>query len=194
MTGPSNQPSKHGAVLLAAGRGSRLSEHTEHLPKAILPIGPISANNKTETCFLRRQIGLLTYFNVDPIVVVIGYMQERVRAQLQEWAPQVRISVNPTPEIETSGSLHSLQFAIREHRELIDGSRQSLYMDADIVYHRDVLGLLSWHDSHWGLQPRKRSSWSLSISLLSMKPTCLESGLVCLPPPAKAQSRNERCL
>jgi len=130
---------KHAAVLLAAGRGSRLSEHTEHLPKAILPIGPRSASDKTETCFLRRQVELLEHFKVDPIVVVIGYMHELMRAELAAWAPRVRITINPTPEIETSGSLHSLQYALREHRDLLDGSRQTLYMDADIVYHRDVL-------------------------------------------------------
>jgi len=49
------------------------------------------------------------------------------------------VAINPTPEIETSGSLHSVQFAMRSEHGLLDGTRQTLVMDADIVYHRDVL-------------------------------------------------------
>ena len=37
------------AVILAAGRGSRLHEHTHEIPKALLPIGPRALNDKTKT-------------------------------------------------------------------------------------------------------------------------------------------------
>ena len=48
------------AVILAAGRGSRMGERTSAYPKALLPIGPRSLHDATETNFLRRQVELLT--------------------------------------------------------------------------------------------------------------------------------------
>ena len=52
-------PAAYQAVILAAGRGSRLHEHTHDMPKALLPIGPRSLRDTTETNFLRRQVDLL---------------------------------------------------------------------------------------------------------------------------------------
>ena len=43
------------AIILAAGRGSRLGGRTGAWPKALLPIGPRSKADDTETSFLRRQ-------------------------------------------------------------------------------------------------------------------------------------------
>ncbi len=131
--------SAYEAIILAAGRGSRLSEETDERPKAILPIGPRSAIDKTETSFLRRQIECLRELGVERVCVVIGYRRELVEREIKAWAPWVKTVVNPTPEIQTSGSLHSFQFAIRSPHGFMDGTRQTLLMDADIVYHRDVL-------------------------------------------------------
>jgi hypothetical protein len=38
-----------------------------------------------------------------------------------------------------SGSLHSLQFAVKSPHGILDGSRATLVLDADIVYHPDAL-------------------------------------------------------
>ncbi|MBX3248725.1 MAG: NTP transferase domain-containing protein [Myxococcales bacterium] len=127
------------AVILAAGRGSRLSEETDERPKAILPIGPRGAADQEETSFLRRQIELLRELGVERVVVVVGYRRDMIAAEVERWAPWVKLVVNPTPEIQTSGSLHSFQFASRSEHGVLDGTRQTLLMDADIVYHRDVL-------------------------------------------------------
>lgn len=128
------------AVILAAGRGSRLSDRTAEVPKALLPIGHRGSDDPVETTFLRRQVELLKEAGVDRVVVVIGYAGHQIADELAEWASWVRIVENPTPDIQTSGSLHSFQFAIRSEHGVLDGSRQTLLMDADITYHRDVLG------------------------------------------------------
>jgi choline kinase len=127
------------AVILAAGCGSRLGEHTQEMPKALLPIGPRALDDATETNFLRRQVELLRDAGVDQIVIVIGSLREMIIAAVADWEVSVQLVVNPTPDIGTSGSLHSFQFAARSPYGLLDGRRQTLLMDADIVYHRDAL-------------------------------------------------------
>jgi len=129
------------AVILAAGQGSRLHEHTKEIPKALLPIGPRSLDDSTETTFLRRQIELLHEQGVEQIVVVVGSLREMIEQDVSAWNAPVKLVVNPTPEISTSGSLHSFQFAAHSEHGILDGSKQTLMMDADIVYHRDALRL-----------------------------------------------------
>jgi choline kinase len=130
------------AVILAAGRGSRLAEHTREMPKALLPIGPRSRADRTETSFLRRQVDLLAAEGVAQIVIVVGSLKEMIIEDVARWDVPVQLVVNPTPDIGTSGSLHSLQFAMHASIGVLDGSKQTLFMDADIVYHRAVLATL----------------------------------------------------
>lgn len=130
------------AVILSAGRGVRLAEKTDEIPKALLPIGPRSPSDPTETCFLRRQIELLQELGVDQIVVVVGYLRQQLAEALAAWAPRVQLVVNPAPDITASGSLDSFQCAARSDCGILDGTKQTLLMDADIVYHPRVLQLL----------------------------------------------------
>jgi choline kinase len=130
------------AVILAAGRGSRLGNRTGEIPKAMLPLGPRSTKDSTETCFLRRQIEVLKAAGVDQVTVVVGYLREAILRGLEDWKLGVDVALNPTPEIQTSGSLHSLQFAMNSGKGILDGTKQTLFMDADIVYDRRVLKLL----------------------------------------------------
>lgn len=130
------------AVILAAGRGSRLAEHTREVPKALLPIGPRSRTDATQTNFLRRQVELLRELSVRDIVVVVGCLREQIFEAAEHWDVPLHFVVNPTPDMGTSGSLHSFQFATRSPHGVLDGTRQTLLMDGDIVYHRDVLARL----------------------------------------------------
>ncbi len=135
------------AVILAAGRGSRISSETSGVPKALLPIGPRTLNDDTETTFLRRQVELLAELGVEQVVTVVGYLREQIIAELGQWAPHVQVVVNPTADMSTSGSLHSFQFAANAGLKILDGTVHTLLMDADIVYHRHVLqGLLETPD------------------------------------------------
>lgn len=127
------------AVILAAGRGSRLASHTRELPKALLPIGPRSAQDRRETNFLRRQVELLTGLGVAEIVVVVGTLRDVIEEEVRRERLPVELVDNPTDDMSTSGSLHSFQFAVRSHHGILAGTHQTLLMDGDIVYDRRVL-------------------------------------------------------
>lgn len=136
---PVKFPVPYQAVILAAGRGSRLAEHTQELPKALLPIGPRSLSDSVETNFLRRQVEILDALGVSDIVIVVGILRDRIEAAARTWPVQVRLVTNPTVDSSDSGSLHSFQFAIESKHGVLDGSRQTLLMDGDIVYDRRAL-------------------------------------------------------
>lgn len=127
------------AVILAAGRGSRLGPTTQEYPKALLPIGPRSKSDPTETSFLRRQAELLLGLGVEQVVVVVGYHREQIVGAASSWGLPLQFVVNPTPEIMDSGSLHSFQFAQRAGLGVLDGTRQTLLLDADIAYEPRLL-------------------------------------------------------
>jgi len=57
------------AIILAAGLGLRLGQHTKDIPKALLDL-----NGKS---ILERQISLLREYGVNEIFVVIGYQREK---------------------------------------------------------------------------------------------------------------------
>jgi L-glutamine-phosphate cytidylyltransferase len=127
------------AVILAAGRGSRMGDQAREFPKPLLPIGPRSLEDPTETNFLRRQVELLDELGVEQIVIVVGSLKELVLEAIGQWNVEVQTVVNPTPDIGTSGSLHSFQYAIRSPHAVLNGDKQTLLLDADIVYHKDAL-------------------------------------------------------
>lgn len=130
------------AVILAAGRGSRLHEHTTETPKALLPIGPRSMQDETQTTFLRRQVELLHQLGVEQIIVVVGTLREKIERDFAAWNAPVIVVVNPTPDMGTSGSLHSFQFAVHSGQGVLDGTKQTVLLDADIVYAREALTCL----------------------------------------------------
>jgi choline kinase len=139
------------AVILAAGLGSRLHEQAKAMPKALLPLGPRSRTDATETCFLRRSIELLLKADVEEIVVVVGWQRDQIVAAVEDWRLPVTLVVNPTPDIGESGSLHSLQFAVRSGHGVLDGRMQTLVMDADIVYHSRAIAALIEAPEHSSL-------------------------------------------
>ncbi len=59
------------AIILAAGKGSRLGKLTENIPKGMLKIG-----DKT---LIERQIEIYRNCNVDDITIVTGYKSEKIQ-------------------------------------------------------------------------------------------------------------------
>lgn len=64
------------AIILAAGRGSRLHFYTKRIPKCLLKIGSFS--------ILERQILALQKYNIRDIVVVGGYKIEKIKRVLEK--------------------------------------------------------------------------------------------------------------
>lgn len=108
------------AIILAAGRGSRLGSKADGRPKALLKIG-----GRT---MIEHQLEALSSEGVGPVTVVIGHEGDQIRAALGE---SVEYVVNE--RYEETNSLYSLWLA----REVL--SDEVLLLNSDLFFHPRIL-------------------------------------------------------
>ena len=85
-----------GAVLLAAGSGSRMG----HRPKSLLELGGVP--------LIRRQLIALSGAGVDEVVVVLGHYADRIEEVVKEFP--VTLVRNPDPD---AGQISSLRLGLQ---------------------------------------------------------------------------------
>jgi choline kinase len=132
------------AIILAAGRGERLSA-VSSTPKPLLSL----SGRAGDSCFLDMHLRSLAHHGVKEVVIVGNATTARapLRSILQLAGKlNVRMVVNPTDDLSTSGSAHSLWHAMHHASGLLDGQRRVVFMDADVVYDDDVFARLAAAD------------------------------------------------
>lgn len=115
------------AIILAAGRGSRLAQHNpEGDPKCLMEFGGRS--------LLARHLDLLYRLGIRQVDLVVGYEADRIIDHIGTLAsrPDVAFHFNPRYEM---GSVLSLWAA----QETLNSGKPVLVMDADVLYHPDIL-------------------------------------------------------
>lgn len=122
------------AIILAAGRGSRLAEHNpEGLPKCLMEFGGRS--------LLARHLDILYQLGIRQADLVVGYEADRIIDHVGTLAsrPDVAFHFNPRYEL---GSVLSLWAA----EETLQAGVPVLVMDADVLYHPAILQRLTRTD------------------------------------------------
>jgi choline kinase len=116
-------PHRPTAVILAAGPGSRLLPHTAHTPKCLTEIGgqPI----------LRHQIAALRECGIHDIVIVVGYLADKIRARVDS-----SIALVENREYATTNSSYSLWLA----RNFLRGG--FIHLNSDLLFEPDLLRAL----------------------------------------------------
>ena len=104
------------AVLLAAGRGSRLGSLTEETPKCLLPVAG--------RCLLDRQLDALNTAGVTDITVVAGFQAARVESHVAGRCRVIRNEVWATTN--SVASLHLAAPYVRGHA--------FIFQNADVLY------------------------------------------------------------
>ncbi len=115
------------AIILAAGRGSRLAEHNpQGRPKCLMDIGGRS--------LLARHLDLLQQLRIRRVDLVVGYEADQIieHVGLLLSRPEVAFHFNPRFQ---QGSVISLWAA---QDTLLQGG-DTLLMDADVLYHPAIL-------------------------------------------------------
>jgi choline kinase len=112
------------AVILAAGVGKRLWPVTQHRPKCLIEFGGRS--------LLRRYLDALAGVGIPQAVIVVGYKQDLIRAHVGSGVSGVAVRYLVNDDFQR-GSIGSLWKARPELNEDV------LIMDADVLFHRDIL-------------------------------------------------------
>jgi choline kinase len=118
------------AIILAAGRGSRLAEHNPggH-PKCLMEFGGRS--------LLNRHLEILNQLGIRNLDLEIGYEADRIIDHVGTlfFRPDVAFHYNPRYE---QGSVLSLLAA----RDTLESGQPVIVMDADVLYHPGILQAL----------------------------------------------------
>ena len=110
------------AVMLAAGRGTRLGDSTaQRAPKLLLKFGGKS--------LLERHIDILTQHQIEELVIGVGFNREQIEQEIVALGAQgfVRTVFNPAFELGSVVTLWSL-------RDELCSTESVLLMDGDVLY------------------------------------------------------------
>lgn len=94
------------AVILAAGRGTRLNSYTADVPKCLLPLG--------KSVLLDYQLTALEAVGVDTVILSAGFGIEKVERFLETRSGTARVIVEYNPFYDVSNNLVSL-WNVRHH-------------------------------------------------------------------------------
>ena len=112
------------AIIMAAGRGSRLEHLTDDIPKSFLEVKKIK--------LIEYNIALLRYFNVKKIIIVTGYKNEYFENLLKD-CNDIKLVYNPFYEMmNVVGSFFMGQ-------EYLSEKQDTIYMHADTLCAPEIL-------------------------------------------------------
>lgn len=118
------------AIMLAAGVGQRLFGGDPNAkPKSLLEFG-----SKT---LIERHLAAIKSVGISDLTLVVGYRADELRAAIRSLDKDGFVRFVENPDYR-EGSSVSLWCA----REVLCGGTDVIFMDADVLYHTDVLGRL----------------------------------------------------
>jgi choline kinase len=128
------------ALILAAGRGNRISAVSRGTPKPLLPLD----GKEGGYTFLDFHLAALDRAGVSEVVIAgnqVTYGTELRVQREKKLSEKFKVSwvLNPTEDLSTSGSAHSAQFAFHARPDLVSGESRLILMDADILYDPNLM-------------------------------------------------------
>ncbi|NQZ75000.1 MAG: phosphocholine cytidylyltransferase family protein [Ekhidna sp.] len=105
------------AVILAAGRGTRLQPYTFDIPKGFMPVG--------DEKLIERSVRLLKKNGIKNIIIGTGHLHEHY----EKFAKDNGLTTFLSPEYASTGSFHTLI----QGSHLIEGD--FLLLESDLLYH-----------------------------------------------------------
>ncbi len=120
------------AVILAAGQSIRLRPLTNDAPKCLLQMG-----SKT---ILDWQLQALRSANIVDIIMVVGYRQDMIRSHIANNYPDLFVRYVVNDNFTSTNTLFSLALALQNFQG------NFYYLNADVVFDRDILHKLVPHE------------------------------------------------
>ncbi|MEI3210942.1 MAG: nucleotidyltransferase family protein [Lachnospiraceae bacterium] len=121
-------------VIVAGGKGTRISELFPDIPKPLIPIDGVPV--------LEREITSLASQGFNDIVLTLGYMAEKIQAYIgdgSKWNVNIEYFIEDKP-LGNAGALFKLNL-----------KEDFLLLNADSVFDVDFNRMVKYHRSHGGL-------------------------------------------
>lgn len=119
-----------GALILAAGLGSRLGSNTTAKPKCLVPV--------SDTPILQRMLDNLVAEGVSSVTIAVGYLSEAIRDFVGERYPHLDVRLVGNPDYAATGSVYSLYLAMQE----FPAGQDLLVIEGDVVLAPELLSSL----------------------------------------------------
>jgi choline kinase len=116
-------------VILAAGAGSRLKPLTDHVPKCLLKVGV--------KCILEMTIENLLATNNSEIIIVTGYLENKIREFIRERFRHLQITYIYNELYASTNNIYSLWLA----KDEVLGN-DMMMLDSDIVFDERIISKL----------------------------------------------------
>lgn len=113
------------AVILAAGRGSRLCSLTRHRPKCLVEVAGMS--------LLERMLWRLRAFGIETVVIVVGYRADAIEQTIGREFCGMTIIFIMNERWEHSNNVLSLQLAVPSLNS------DFLLLESDLMFDREAL-------------------------------------------------------
>lgn len=114
------------AVILAAGRATRLYPLTEHTPKSLLPIGQKS--------MMQRSLEALEAAGVTEAIIVTGFEHIQLERTVRGYSLGLTLTFIHNADYATTNNAYSLMLA-----EEAIGGRRFILLDSDLLYDGEVV-------------------------------------------------------
>ena len=119
-------------LIMAGGRGTRLGERTDTMPKPLLEVGGEP--------MLGRILRVLNEAEVDPIFISVHYLADKIETFVAEWKGKAEIILlHEDQPLGTAGALGLVPG---------DFNKPVLVMNADVLTNLDIRGMMAYHRRH----------------------------------------------
>lgn len=117
------------AIILAAGRGIRLGQITDKVPKVLVEINGMSL-------IINQLDALSKYKEIDEIIIIVGYKKELIKRKIGNQYKGIKILYVENDKWETTNNIYSLWLAL----DFIKSS--FILMEGDIFFEHKLLDIL----------------------------------------------------
>lgn len=131
------------AVLLAAGRGSRLAPLTDDVPKPLVPVNGSS--------IVERALNGLFVARFSEVLIVVGYKADVMRQRIGSSYAGLKIEYVLNPDWETTNSMYSLYLAL-------NSCTAHSVIEGDVVFDPSILTMPARSSISWLIDSTYRAT------------------------------------
>lgn len=163
------------AVILAAGMAKRLRPLTDHQPKCLLKIGDVS--------LLQRSIDALIANGIHEIIIVTGYLENKIKHFLCQQYPNETIHLISNSDYKTTNNLYSL-WLTNPYTE----GKDFLLLDSDLLYDDRIINrILEQKETTLAINRHKMGKEEMKV-IADHQGNVIEINKICDPEKAIGES------